>query len=175
MDVFLISGLALLWLQFKRPPKDDPRLSRGLQLLQSKISILEDLSDRTDLQVKQLTGLVEQKARHLQNKIIESEHQLQRIDQSMIKCKEVAEIFQDKIPHQEIIERQSTIHYVKAAQLAHSGKSVEEIASQVDLPRDQIELIAKLNKDQLVFDEKELPEWVKKEFAKETNNDGLIP
>ena len=160
-DVILALAVAVLWLRLRRPPQDDPRLSRGLQLLQSKISVLEDLSDRSDSQVKQLTGLIDQRARLLQNKIIEAEHQVQRVEQAMHKSKEVAEIFQDKIPHQEIIERQNTIKYVKAAQMAHAGKSIEQIAAEVDLPQGQIEMIAKVNRDELMFDENALPEWAK--------------
>jgi len=165
-------GLIVLWLKLHRPPKDDPRLSRGLQLLQSKISVLEDLSDRTDAQVKQLTALIDQKARLLQNKIIEAEHQVTRVDSSMQKSKEVAEIFQDKIPHQEIIERQQTITYVKAAQMAHSGRTAQEIADELDLPIGQAELIAKLNKDQLMFDKDALPEWAR---AQEESNFNVVP
>ncbi len=161
VNVAMAVGISILWIRLRRPPQDDPRLSRGLQLLQSKIAVLEDLSDRTDAQVKQLSSLIEQKARLLQNKIIESEHQIQRVDQAMKRSKEVAEIFQDKIPHQEILERQNTIKYVQAAQMAHSGKSVEEIALVVDLPKDQIELIAKLNREEMVFDVDALPEWAK--------------
>lgn len=166
VDVCAFVGLTVVWIRLRRPPQDDPRLSRGLQLLQSKISVLEDLSDRTDAQVKQLSHLIEQKARLLQNKIIESEHQIQRVDQSMKRSKEVAEIFQDKIPHQEIIERQNTVKYVTAAQMAHAGKTVAEIAEAVDLPAGQIELIAKLNREQLVFDPDALPEWARNPAVK---------
>ena len=165
VDVALFLGVTVAWFRLTRPAQDDPRLSRGLQLLQSKIAVLEDLSDRTDAQVKQLTSLIEQKARLLQNKIIEAEHQIRRVDQAMHKSKEVAEIFQDKIPHQEIIERQNTIKYVKAAKLANAGKSLEEIAAVVDLPMVQLELIAKLNKDQLVFDAEALPEWAQNQIV----------
>ncbi len=174
VDLGLVIGISVMWVRLRRPPQDDPRLSRGLQLLQSKIAVLEDLSDRTDAQVKQLTHLIEQKARLLQNKIIESEHQIQRVDSSMQKSKEVAEIFQDKIPHQEIVDRQQTIKYVKAAQMAHAGHSIEEIAAEVDLPVGQLELIAKLNKDELVFDAEALPEWAKSEIAEpQTGNQDL--
>ncbi|MGE0763276.1 MAG: DUF2802 domain-containing protein, partial [Bdellovibrionales bacterium] len=72
VDVALFLGVTVAWFRLNRPAQDDPRLSRGLQLLQSKIAVLEDLSDRTDAQVKQLTSLIEQKARLLQNKIIEA-------------------------------------------------------------------------------------------------------
>lgn len=148
-----------MWIRLRRPPQDDPRLSRGLQLLQTKITVLEDLSDRTEQQVKQLSGVLDQKSRSVQNKILEAEQQILKIDHSMHKSMEVAEIFHDKIPHQEILERQRTIEYVKAARMAHSGLSVDEIAAAVPLPREQIELIAKFNREQLMFDENQLPQW----------------
>jgi flagellar hook-basal body complex protein FliE len=72
----------------------------------------------------------------------------------------VAEIFQDKIPHEEIIQRQSTIKYVQAARMAHSGASIEEIVKEVGLPQSEVEFIAKVNKDQLMFSEEQLPGWV---------------
>src|SRR5580704_13954232 len=158
-DLVLFTAVVAAWLRLRRPPQDDPRLSRGLQLLQTKITVLEDLSDRTEAQVKQLSGLLDQKARIVQNKIIEAEQQVLKIDHSMNKSLEVAEIFQDKIPHQEILERQRTVEYVKAARMAHSGLSVEDIAKSVHLPREQLELIAKFNREQLMFDETQLPEW----------------
>jgi hypothetical protein len=161
VDSFLFLGLGALWFKLSQPAKDDPRLSRGLQLLQSKITVLEDLSDRTDTQVKQLSQLLDQKSRHIQDKIIQAEHQVLKVDQSMQKSLEVAEIFQDKIPHQEVLERKRTIEYVKAARMAYAKKSLEEIVSQVELPREQVELIIKFNREELMFDEEALPEWAK--------------
>jgi hypothetical protein len=158
-DLLCLCGLVIGWIKFRRPPQDDPRLSRGLQLLQSKITVLEDLSDRTDAQVKQLTQILDQKTRYLQDKIVQSEQQVLKLEHSMQKSLEVASIFQDRIPHEEVVERKRTIAYVKAARLAHAGHNVEEIAAQVDLPREQVELIAKFNRDQLMFDEQALPAW----------------
>lgn len=160
LNLILGAGVVGLWIRLSRPAKDDPRLSKGLQLLQSKISILEDLSDRTEVQVQQLTALLEQKCKEIQAKIQTSEKQLAKIDQSMQKSLEVSKIFQDRIPHTEIVERQNTIKYVKAARLAHQGLSVDEIAQQSDLSRGEIEFIAKVNKDQLMFCEDSLPEWI---------------
>ncbi|MBO9666951.1 MAG: DUF2802 domain-containing protein [Bdellovibrio sp.] len=159
MNVILMAGVIGVWVRLSRPPKDDPRLSKGLQLLQSKIAVLEDLSDRTETQVNQLTALLEQKVKDIQLKIQASEKQISKIDQSMQKSLEVAKIFQDRIPHTEIVERQNTIKYVKAARLAHQGLSAEEIAQQVDLAQGEIEFIAKVNRDQLMFCEDSLPEW----------------
>jgi hypothetical protein len=169
VNIVLGLGLVIMWAKLKRPPQDDPRLSRGLQLLQSKISVLEDLSDRTDKQVEQLSQLIEQKTRQLQTKIFDAERQLQKVDQSMHRSLEVAEIFQDKIPHDEIIERQNTVKYVLAAQMSHQGHSIDEILQKVDLPREQVEFIAKVNRDELMFDSDQLPEWAKAQVKKVTD------
>jgi hypothetical protein len=134
-------------------------LSRGLQLLQSKISVLEDLSDRTEVQVRQLNTLMEQKAKFIDEKIAAADKKIANIDHSIEKSLEVAEIFQDRIPHKEIIERQSLSNYVRAARMAHEGHSVEEIAKVIDLPVSEINFIAKVNRDRLLFAEEDLPPW----------------
>lgn len=142
--MFICIGV-IVWIRQTRPAKDDPRLSKGLQLLQSKIAILEDLSDRTERQFQQMTSLIEQKMRDLQGEMEDADAKLQEIDQSMKKSLEVAKIFQDKIPHQEIIERQNSLKYVQAAQLAHQGLSVDEIAKTVGLGIGEVEFIVKIN------------------------------
>ncbi|MBC86534.1 MAG: hypothetical protein CL677_05080 [Bdellovibrionaceae bacterium] len=159
LNVILLAAVIILWKRSFGSPKDDPRLSRGLQLLQSKISVLEDLSDRTDRQVKQLIDLMESKTRQIQKKINHSDQQIQKIDQSMRKSLEVANIFQDKIPHEEIIKRQTSAKYIQAAQLAHKGKTVDEIVDIVGLPKGEVEFISKVNRKELVFDEDQLPAW----------------
>ncbi len=153
-------AVVVIWAKIRKP-QTDPRLSRGLQLLSSKISILEDLSGRTDTQVHQLASLLEAKGRQLQDKILEAERELAKIDQALSRTLEVAEVFQDRIPTEEFIERQNTIKYVMAARMAHEGCGIDEILERVDLPREQIEFIAKVNKDQLMFDEAQLPTWMK--------------
>lgn len=174
VNLVLFAGVALVWVRLNRPAKDDPRLSRGLQLLQSKISVLEDLADRTETQSLQLTALMEQKCKEIQNYVVEADRQIQRIQASMGKSLEVAKIFQDKIPHQEIIERQNTIKYVKAARMANEGKSVEEISSVVDLARGEIEFIAKVNRDQLQFSIEDLPAWAQEELAASASQDTVM-
>jgi hypothetical protein len=164
----LTLAVAILWIKSNRPAKEDPRLSRGLQLLQSKISVLEDLSDRTEKQVQQLMALLEERARILQGKILQAHETMAKIDQSMTKSLNVAKIFQDKIPHEEIIERQNSAKFVIAAKMAHQGKSVEEIMQEVDLPQAEVEFIAKVNRDELTFSEEHLPEWAKEEATSST-------
>jgi hypothetical protein len=168
INLILFAGVVGLWIRLQRPPKDDPRLSKGLQLLQNKIAILEDLSDRTETQVSQLTSLLETKVKDIQSKIQSADRQISLIDQSMQKSLEVAKIFQDRIPHEEIMERQNTIKYVKAARMAHQGVGVDEIAAECpDLSRGEIEFIAKVNRDQLMFCEDSLPEWANSEIPAE--------
>lgn len=167
INLSLAVGLGFLWIRIMRPSKDDPRLSRGLQLLQSKIAILEDLSDRTDHQVKQLSLLLEEKTKEVQRKIEAAQNHLHEIDQSMLKSHEVAKIFQDKIPHDEIVNRQNTIKYVRAAQMAYKGSSLDEIMSVVDLPMSELEFIVKVNREKLMFSPEALPDWVKLEISTE--------
>lgn len=165
VNITLFAAFGVLWVRLHRPAKDDPRLSKGLQLLQSKIAVLEDLSDRTEHQVSQLTALLETKCREIQEKIVAADRQISLIDQSAQKSLEVAKIFQDRIPHHEIVERQNTIKYVKAARLAHRGASTEEIAKEVELSIAEIEFIAKVNRERLQFSEEDLPEWAREDAA----------
>lgn len=163
INLVLLAAVGVLWIRLNRPAKDDPRLSKGLQLLQSKIAVLEDLSDRTEIQVSQLTALLETKCREIQEKIVAADRQISLIDSSAQKSLEVAKIFQDRIPHSEILERQNTIKYVKAARMAHAGASVDEISQQVEMSRAEIEFIAKVNREQLQFSEADLPDWAREE------------
>jgi Protein of unknown function (DUF2802) len=169
-QLFVILAIAIVWIRQVRPPKEDHRLSRGLQLLQSKIAVLEDLSDRTETQVKQLTQILDERAKNLQNKMLQAEETIMKIEQSMHKSLDVADIFQDKIPHEEIIERNQQSKYVHAAKLANEGNTLDQILAQVDLPRNEVEFIMKVNKDTLTFDPELLPEWAKPREAMPRND-----
>ena len=158
-DIFLGLGVFICSMRLARAPKDDPRLSRGLQMLQSKIAVLEDLSDRCEAQERQISALLEQKSLDLQARIEDAERHVQAVRASIQRSLEVARIFEDKIPHAEIIERRQTARYVQAARLAHQGATVDEIAERVQLPRGELEFIAKVNKNRLMFSEDQLPEW----------------
>ena len=165
LDVLAVAGFVFIWIRLNKPAKDDPRFSRSMQILQSKISILEDLSDRTETQVKQLNALMENKVQEVQKILARCETEIQKIEMARQKSLEVAKIFQDKIPHQEIIERQNTIKFVKAAVMAHEGKSAEEIQQEIPLSSGEIDFIIKVNKDQLQFSLDDLPDWVKDEVS----------
>ncbi|MCB0355848.1 MAG: DUF2802 domain-containing protein [Bdellovibrionales bacterium] len=162
-NIFIALFVYVFWIKLRKPPKDDPRLSRGLQLLQSKISVLEDLSDKTEVQVEQLNALMEKKIKQVQAALAEADAKMRNVEESIQRNREMTKIFQEQIPHDEIVKRQNTVKYIKAAKMANTGSSVEEIAEVVDLPLGEIELIAKLNKDNLVFDDESLPEWAKED------------
>ncbi len=164
-DIVAAFGIGILLLKLARAPKDDPRLSRGLQILQSKIAILEDLSDRTENQARGLMALLDQKNIEVQTRIDKAGEQIRNVESSIRSSMDVAKIFQDKIPHQEIIERKNTLKYLQAARMANQGQSPQQIAQVIDLPIGEIEFIAKVNRDQLSFSIADLPSWAKAELA----------
>lgn len=174
-NVVFTAALFVVFARLRRPAKDDPRLSKGLQLLSSKIAVLEDLSDRTETQVQQMLVLLDQKSRELQAKIGLAEQQVALIRQSMQQSLEVAQIFQDKIPHSEIIERQNSVKYIKAARMAHAGVSVADIALEVDLPIGEIEFISKVNQENLSFREEDLPAWARESEAASAPTEAAVP
>ncbi len=143
-----------------RAKVDDQRLTRGLQLLQNKISILQDLSDKTDEQVRSWVHLIEQKASEVQGRIHQSDEKIIQIEQALSKALDVSKIFYEQVPHAEMVERQKTSKYVQAAKLANQGFSTDQILQKVDLSTAEVEMITKMNREQLQFSEENLPAWV---------------
>jgi hypothetical protein len=158
LDLGFIAIVTLLLIErSKARTAEDPRLSRGLQLLTSKIAVLQDLMDRSETASRQMTQILERKQQDVQEIIEEVESHLHKVSKSIEKSQEVAKIFQDRIPHQEIIERQTTVKYIQAAKLAHQGVGIDDISRQVDIPRGELELIIKLNRDRLLV--RDEPAW----------------
>lgn len=163
MNLAFLGGIGILFVKLKRPPKDDPRLSKGLQLLENKIAILSDLSDRTDAQVKQLTTLMDQKGRQIQEKIQAVEEHIQKVNASIEKSIEASRIFSSDNPKEEYAERQNVSKYVQAARMANKGYSAEQIAEKISLPLSELEFIVKVNKDKLMFANELVPPWIESE------------
>lgn len=172
-NLIFIAGFIVVWIRLNKPAKDDPRLSRGLQLLQSKIAILEDLSDQVERQVQQVAQLMEVKGKDLQAQIARADDEMRRIETATARSLEVARIFQDRIPHEEIIDRKATLKYIKAARLANQGVPIDQIAEQVDLSRGELEIIAKVNREQLQFSAEDLPEWALRELDLDSPEDSM--
>lgn len=175
LNIGFVSAALVCWARLNRPQKDDPRLSRGLQLLQSKIAILEDLSDRTDMQVKQLSTLLDQKGKEVQEYVANAQKQIHKVEASIQKSMDVSKIFQDKLPHKEIVERQNTVKYVQAARMAHQGMDIEDIAARVDIPRSELEFVVKVNKKKLMFSEEHLPDWAQESGDEEDSQPSVRP
>jgi len=159
-NIILLAGLSFsLYLKVKEK-KEDQRITKGLQLLQSKISILEDLSDKTDEQVRKLIHTLDQKAVEVRQTLMNTEEQVQRIDDMIQKGIQFSQELKEHTPHDELHGRQKTALYVKAAKLAHQGSSLDEILNEVDLTPAEIQMIIKVNKENLQFSEHHLPNWI---------------
>ena len=159
-NIVLLAGLSFsLFLRVKEK-KEDQRLTKGLQLLQNKISILEDLSDKTDEQVRKLVHILDQKTGEIRQVMALSDEQIQHIEAMLNKGLELSKIFHEQIPQGELQSRQKTNLYVTAAKMAHQGYTIDQILAQVDLSPAEVQMIIKVNKDNLQFAEDQLPAWV---------------
>lgn len=144
----------------KNSKVEDQRLTKGLQLLQNKISILQDLSDKTDEQVRRWVHVIETKSQDVQGQLIKSDEKIAQIEGALSKALDVSKIFYEQVPHAEMAERQKTGKYVQAAKLANQGFSVDQISQKIDLSTAEIEMIIKMNREELQFSEESLPAWV---------------
>ena len=171
INLLLITFIAFNWFIRNKTQHDDQRLTKGLQLLQNKISILQDLSDKSDEQVRRWVHLIEQKSSDVQGKLMQSDEKIEQIELVLSKALDVSKIFYDQVPHAEIVERQKTSKYVQAAKLANQGFTTDQISQKIDLNTAEIEMITKMNKENLQFSEESLPAWINQinPTAAETN------
>lgn len=160
MNLLLLTLLLFSWLTKNKNKVEDQRLTKGLQLLQNKISILQDLSDKSDEQVHKWVHLLEQKSIDVQNQLNRSDEKIVQIEAVLAKALDVSKVFIEQAPHETLAERQKTSRYVQAARLAHQGYNAEQISQQVDLSLAEIEIVIKMNRNQLQFSEDDLPAWV---------------
>lgn len=151
-DVFVIAGLSVCIIKAFKNKEDDPRLTQGLRLLQSKISILEDLSDHTENQVKQLMTLLDKKLHEVRGAMGQINQHIGEVDRSIKKSQLVAEQIQKDMAPDKIVEKKLENKYIQAAQMAHQGHAVEEIVKALNLPKAEVELIAKVNKKKCVYE-----------------------
>jgi len=164
-NVGIVFFAIAFWFKLTKSPKDDPRLSRGLQMLQSKISVCEDLNDRVDHLSQQAIRNLEQKSKDLQSQINLAQSVLQQIEVKIEKCLETAKLIREQIPHEEMIQQKNSLKYVQAAKMANQGRTVEEIVSKLNLSFAEVELIHKLNRKNLQFSEDHLPDWISREVT----------
>ncbi len=167
IDLFLILFVFRFWLRSKSS-SNDFKLNRGLQILDGKMEILEDLSERTGKEYEQLTELLEKKSIQISKKIQEAKLYVQKIEEAIAKSYKVVKIFREKIPHKELAEKEKALNYIKAAKKAYAGEDVEKISKELNLPLVEVELIHKFNKASLNFKEEDLAPWVRRELGKDS-------
>ncbi len=155
VNIFLVGGVSICLVRVFRNQEDDSRLTQGLRLLQSKISILEDLSDHTENQVKQLMTLLDKKLVDVRGTLQQVDAYMGEVDRSIEKGRKMAEEIQNEIAHDQIVEKKLENKYIQAAQLAHQGRTVDEIVQALNLPKAEVELITKINKKKCVYDTKQ--------------------
>lgn len=160
INLLLITFIIFNWVLRTKITQEDQRLTKGLQLLQNKISILQDLSDKSDEQVRRWVHLIEQKSSDVQAQLNFSDEKIIQMESVLSKALDVSKIFYDQVPHAEIMERQKTSKYVQAAQLANQGFTADQISQKIDMNAAEIEMIIRLNKEQLQFSEENLPAWI---------------
>ncbi len=160
MNVLLLAYIGFSQLTKNKGKAEDNRLTKGLQLLQNKISILQDLSDKTDEQVRKWVHVIEQKSGEVQGQLVKSDEKIMQIENALSKALDVSKIFYEQVPHAEMAERQKTSKYVQAAKLANQGFTVDQICQKIDLSAPEIEMITKMNREELQFAEESLPAWV---------------
>lgn len=172
INLLLITFIIFNWVLRTKITQEDQRLTKGLQLLQNKISILQDLSDKSDEQVRRWVHLIEQKSSDVQAQLNLSDEKIIQIESVLSKALDVSKIFYEQVPHAEIMERQKTSKYVQAAQLANQGFTADQIAQKIDMNKAEIEMVIRLNKDELQFSAENLPAWVEHApgASSQTNN-----
>jgi hypothetical protein len=65
LNIILVLSLSLTVFLRIKEKKEDQRITKGLQLLQHKIAILQDLSDKADEQVQRLVHMLDTKSNDL--------------------------------------------------------------------------------------------------------------
>jgi hypothetical protein len=149
-NIFLLVGFGVCILRLSGRRQDDPRLSRALQLLQSKLSVLEDLSDRTDLQVQKINTLLEQKLSQVQEKIEVADQKILALHEAVDQGIETVRLAQSSLRPEDVLEQKSSIKYTKAAKMAFAGDSIEQICAALDMNRAEAEFITKVNRESLL-------------------------
>lgn len=172
-NLILVVGLVTSWIKVIKSSKEDPRLSKGLQLLQSKISVLEDLSDRTHSQTQKLNLQLDQKTKEvkeltdlLDQKMIELKALAEAAKEAQTKSPEVSaalpitatlpmiettvvqhSISSAPIPQTAPVTRQENEKYALAAEMLRAGYSALQVVRELNLTVGEVHFISKIQAD----------------------------
>ncbi len=154
---FQLASFAIIYVRISRRPRETHGVREGMDLIESKLNALQDFLESADSQVRKMQELISVKSQQLDLQMQELTQESHKIGNSLLKAQETIDLFQERIPHEEFLDRKNAVNYVKAARMAHEGISLAEIARQIDIPMNELELICKLNKDSLMMTNEDLP------------------
>lgn len=156
-NIILLAGLSFSIFLRVKEKKEDQKLTKGLQLLQNKLSILQDLSDRTDEQVHKLVHLLDSKSVEIRSTMKEANHLLEEIRTAPIEQSQ--QMNQSPSSTDAAAYNAKSAAVVKAAQLSHAGANIEQIIQETELNRSEVEMIMAVHKHNLQFSAEHLPDW----------------
>lgn len=151
VNILLFAFIGLLWSRLRHLTGDEGRLKQGLQILTTKIAILEDLGQKVDEQSQQTLKILDLKKEAIESLLEKAIATMHQIDE---KTSQVT------VNSEALVERDNAIKFTKAALLANKGVSAAEIAQQVGLGIQESELIYSLNSQHLQFKLEDLPGWM---------------
>lgn len=152
--------MGLLWIRLRHLAGEDGKLRQGLQIIHSKIAILEDLSGQIDDQHQQINLVLESKTKQFEAKFEAANQLINQLNQTIAQVEEKNQFISEGLTPEVQIERETAIKYVKAAFLAHRGMQPGPLAELVGLGIEEASLIKTMNQDQLQFKVAELPDWM---------------
>jgi hypothetical protein len=158
LNLILLALFVVLLKRYQAITGEEGRLKHGLQILTSKIAVLEDLSHNVDEQAQHLFRILDQKTKQIESLVTMTEQKLSEM-------RKQAELLESD--PEELQERQNAVKLTRAALLANKGYTPKQLADMTGLGLQECELIYTLNKDRLQFAPDALPYWLKKQLAEE--------
>lgn len=152
--------MGLLWSRLRHLAGEEGKLRQGLQIIHTKIAILENLSEQIDDQHHQINLVLDSKTKQLDNKFEVANQLIDQLNQTINQVEEKNQYITEGLNPEVQVERETAIKYVKAAFLAHQGMQIQQLAELVGLGIEEASLIKTMNQEQLQFKVDELPQWM---------------
>lgn len=144
-------GLLFCLVKIQKDREEDIRMAQGLRLLQSKIAVLEDLSDHADHQSKQIMSLLDRKMNEVKGVLKPLDDGLGEIHQALAKGESIKKHMHENLEHGRLFEQQQKVKYRQAASLVHQGWEAADIARHLELPLAEVRLVQKVNQKKIIY------------------------
>lgn len=141
LNIILVLGLSFSVFLRVKEKKEDQRITKGLQLLQHKISILQDLSDKTDEQVQRLVFMLDSKSNELRRLTLEASQAALNAQQTLQNTpKEMPAVLNTVAPMDELSQFVQALSLqnekIKAPQASMMAASTPALSSASPMPQD---------------------------------------